>query len=491
MAFAYKDTPIIGLSAGKRQRQILWRTLATVMLLVALASFAAAQPMVSAVLNGASYSAAVSPGCWVAIFGSNLATAAASATGVPLPPMLGGVSVSVGGLPASLLYVSPNQINALIPFEVTIPLDTVVPVVVTSSTGASSPYEIRLTRNAPAIFTWNGAGTGQALMFDSEFQAIDTVEERDVVILYAAGLGPTRLSGGLSQVVDDVEVYIGERRAEVLFAGLAPGLPGIYQLNAVAARPATDRIYLRSGGWQSNVVHAGIRSGENTANVSGTIDGLFPSADPAFPSTPIPRCLDEDTPAPCGGGESLSIMLHAGIFNVSFDILPSAGPFDVAAVGEAGGTIITINPAPSTYEASVTTVTAAVRQANFSGTFTPLWDYLFCPFGARCQPFPNNRVPASRLSHFWGRALEVLPAPTTTAGVSPNGLLQAAGSLTGSRFTIDNLNNSALSKFGGLVQVPYGPFATRISTFKLYVDGRLIASKELPYAVVHRATVSP
>ena len=72
--------------------------LATVMLLVALVSFAAAQPMVSAVLNGGSYSAALSPGCWVAIFGSNLATPAASATGVPLPPMLGGVSVSVGGL---------------------------------------------------------------------------------------------------------------------------------------------------------------------------------------------------------------------------------------------------------------------------------------------------------------------------------------------------------------------------------------------------------
>src|SRR5688500_5946759 len=142
MAFAYKDTPIIGLSAGKRQRQILWRTLATVMLLVALASFAAAQPMVSAVLNEASYGAAVSPGCWVTIFGSNLATAAASATGVPPPRMVGGVAVSVGGLPASLLHVSPNQINALIPFEVTIPLDTVVPLIYVSERQSSAiiPY---------------------------------------------------------------------------------------------------------------------------------------------------------------------------------------------------------------------------------------------------------------------------------------------------------------------------------------------------------------
>ena len=491
MAIAYKDTPIIALLPAKRQRQLLLRTLATVMLLVAFAFPAAAQPVVSAVLNGASYSATISPGCWVAIFGSNLATAPASATGLPLPPRLGGVSVSVAGLPASLLYVSPNQINALIPFEVTIPPDTVVSVVVTSSAGTSSPYEIRLIRNAPALFTLNGAGTGKALMFDSEFQATGTVEEQDVVILYAAGLGPTRLSGGLSQVVDDVEVYIGERRAEVLYAGLAPGLPGIYQLNVIAARPATDRVYLRSGGWQSNVVYASIRGGENTASVSGTIDGLFPSADPAFPSTPIPPCLEDDTPAPCGGGEPLSIMLHAGLFTVSFDILPSAGPFDVAAVGEAGGTIITINPVTQTYEASVTTVTAAVRQAQFSATFTPLWDYMLCDFSARCLPLPNNSVPANRLSHFWGRAIEVLPASTTTTAAGPNALLHAAGSLTRLRFTVDDLNNSALSKFGGLVQVPYGPFATRISTFKLYVDGRLIASKELPYAVVHRFSVSP
>ena len=197
----------------------LWRIFEAVVLASALACVARAQPVVSAVLNGASYSAVVSPGCVVTIFGTGLAAAPATAQGVPLPNTLRGVTVSVAGLAAPLFYVSPSQINALIPFETAIPANTVVPVVVTAP-GGSITYNIRLTRNAPGIFTRNGAGTGRAFVFDPNFRAVDIVVPQDVVILYAAGLGPTDASG---RVVDDVEVYIGERRAQVLFAGPGPG----------------------------------------------------------------------------------------------------------------------------------------------------------------------------------------------------------------------------------------------------------------------------
>ena len=44
-------------------------------------------------------------------------------------------------------------------------------------------------------------------------------------------------------------------------------------------------------------------------------------------------------------------MLHAGSFRVSFDVAPSARPFDIAAVGEGGGSIISIDPAAGTYTA--------------------------------------------------------------------------------------------------------------------------------------------
>ncbi len=121
---------------------------------------------------------------------------------------LGGVSVTVGGVAASLRYVSPSQVNALIPFEVAIPSNTVVPLVVTSA-GGSASYNIRLTRDAPAIFSQDGSGFGLALVFDAKFNAVATVHPNDVLILYAAGLGPVDSS---SKVVDPVEVYLSEKR---------------------------------------------------------------------------------------------------------------------------------------------------------------------------------------------------------------------------------------------------------------------------------------
>jgi uncharacterized protein (TIGR03437 family) len=449
-------------------------------LVAGLAGTVSGQPVVFAVLNSASYSAAVSPGCWVSIYGANLANVTTSAQTVPLSNTLGGVTVTVGNLPASLLYVSPSQVNALIPLEVAIPANTVVPLVVTTA-GGSSRYNIRLTRNAPGIFTQVTDDGTFPLLFDGSFRSVNMVRAQDTLIFYATGLGPVDSS---SRVVDNVEVYIGERRAQVLFAGLAAGLPGVYQVNVIAPVPATDRLYVRSGGWQSNILNVAIQNGSNTANVKGTIDGLNPSSDPGFPLLP---CVGGDIPlsVPCGA-EGFSIMLHAGSFSVSFDILPTATTFDVAAVGEAGGAIITIDPKAGTYTASITTLAAAARSGDFHDSIAPLWDYFSCTSDAVCLPFPGGIVPPSRVDPFWARAAQMLPAPSVTTPASTNALFQASGSTGGSRFVIDGQNNGALSGFGGIIQVPFGPFQFSTSTFKLYVDGKVVAGKTLAVSLASR-----
>ena len=463
-------------------------TFASLIFVSVFACSTVAQPVVTTVVNRASYSAVLSPNSWVVIAGYNFAATSLSAPAGSAPATLGGVSVTVAGLPAPLVYVSPDQIDALIPAQTAIPQNTVVPLVVTSAAGKVT-YNVRLTRNAPALFI--SPDTGQALVFDANFRPIDMIEPQDTVILYATGLGPTDSSG---RVVDPVEVYIGDQKAQVPYAGLAPGLPGIYQLNALVPPLATDRIYVRSGGWQSNIVHIGVPSGTNTANVQGTIGGLYPSSDPGYPTTPQRPCVGDNDPGPCGPTnvfDGLSIMLHAGVFTVSFDIVPGAGPFSVAAVGEAGGSIISIDPAAGTYTASVTTLTPAERAGDYSSTIMPLWDYSSCDWkSAMCQPFPANIVPVSRIDPYWARATGMLPAPNTTAAASSNVFLQASGSLSGSRFAVDAQNNSSLSLFGGIIQVPYGPFDAGVSTFSLYVDGRLIASKGLPYLLSQRAPVN-
>jgi hypothetical protein len=85
------------------------------------------QPSLAAVVNAASFRAdAVVPGSLISIFGSNLAQTTASAPAAPFPRSLGGVTLSINGIPARLLFVSPGQINAQVPSELTAGLATAV-----------------------------------------------------------------------------------------------------------------------------------------------------------------------------------------------------------------------------------------------------------------------------------------------------------------------------------------------------------------------------
>lgn len=445
-----------------------------------------AQPSISAVVNAASYDGAISPGCWVTIMGSGFADTTLSADTPPLPTNLGGVSVTVNGLVAELLSVSPKQINLVIPMDTVVPNNTVVPLTVTSGGGVGRPYNLRLLHHAPGIFTRNGSGTGRALLFDGDSQPVDTVSPGDTVTLYATGLGHT--AGKSEKVVEDFEVYLGDRRAYVVFAGLANGLTGFYRIDVTAPVLATDRLYLRSGGWQSNITEVGIRGGTNVSGVAGSIDGLYPSSDASF-----------------GLATSFALMLHVGTFTTSFDIAPSAGPFDVAAVGEGGGAIISIDPTASCendsgatsrgkFTASISTVTPDGARGDFSSSIYPLWDYLTCdPAGWACLAFPLSTIPEPRLGKSWTAATQALPGANALTAAGANAFLRGSGCLAdlmpaagGSHLVIDAQNNRIFSAFGGFQQLALGPSSTRVSMFKLYVDGVRIASKDLSYRVPYR-----
>lgn len=127
-------------------------------------------------------------------------------------------------------------------------------------------------------------------------------------MFYATGLGPVDASGRLT---DSFDVYLGERKGQISSAAPISGLPGVYQVQVTAPTfLATDRLYVLSGGWQSNIVDVLIRAGSNTANVSGAIYGLYPSSNPFFT---LPMCTSDDPNAPpCSSGQDLGVMLHAG-----------------------------------------------------------------------------------------------------------------------------------------------------------------------------------
>ena len=102
------------------------------------------------VVSGASFQTGIVPNSWVAIYGTNLSTVSDYWTidNGQFPTQLDGVSVSIGGQPAYVEFVSPGQINVLAPNIAAGP----VQVTVTNSMGTSQPVPATAALDGPAFF---------------------------------------------------------------------------------------------------------------------------------------------------------------------------------------------------------------------------------------------------------------------------------------------------------------------------------------------------
>ncbi len=105
--------------------------------------------------------ASLAPDSIVAAFGTQLAVGVQSAASQPLPTSLLNTTVTVNGIAAPLFFVSPGQINYLIPPNA--PAGD-VEVVVTSTQGNGdqivSRGQMKIAQTSPAIFTANATGFG-------------------------------------------------------------------------------------------------------------------------------------------------------------------------------------------------------------------------------------------------------------------------------------------------------------------------------------------
>jgi len=147
-----------------------------------------------------------------------------------------------------LLFASDRQINAIIPFGM--PVNARQTLVVQKGSSITVPEPVTLAAAQPAIFTRNQGGTGQGIVVSPSGQFYDPgnpARPGDVIVIYCAGLGevsPPVPAGAaapatpLSLVTAKVSLVIGGREARVLFAGLAPGYAGLYQVNAIVPEDA-------------------------------------------------------------------------------------------------------------------------------------------------------------------------------------------------------------------------------------------------------------
>ena len=116
----------------------------------------------------------------------------ATSPGTPLPTILNKVSVTINGTAVPLLFVSPSQINAQVPWSLAGTSE--VQLVVTNETGSSSPVSANLAGVAPAIFTVDGKQAAAYIAATRTYtfnpgQISRIARPGEYLRLYATGLG--------------------------------------------------------------------------------------------------------------------------------------------------------------------------------------------------------------------------------------------------------------------------------------------------------------
>ena len=227
--------------------------------------------VVSSVVNGASFQSGIVPNSWATVGGTNLASVtdnwAKAIIDGKLPTKLDDVSVSVGGLPAYVYFISPGQINFIAPDVGPGPQQ----VIVTNSVGSSTAFTVTSSTFGPAFFLWpesQAVATRQDFSLAAKagtFAGENTVAAKpgDVIILWGTGFGPTSPSVPEGEETPSDKTYststlpmvtLNNISATVYGAALAPGFAGLYQVAIQVPASLTD------GDWPVVATIGGVQS---------------------------------------------------------------------------------------------------------------------------------------------------------------------------------------------------------------------------------------
>ncbi len=267
------------------------------------------KPAVTAITTASGFggfASAAAPGSYVEIYGSNLAGtsrgwASSDFNGTAAPSSLDGVTVTVGGIQAYVNYVSPAQVNIQVPDSV--PTGGALPVVV-SYQGQSSTA-VNLTINAqqpgmlaPASFKIGNIqyaaavhGASGAFVSNGNITGVASAPAvpGETVIFYGTGFGAVsgskvagQVASGQTSLATPFTMTIGGATSTVQYAGLAPGLVGIYQFNVIVPQNLT------TGDQRAQFSLNGTPNTLQTlyVPVSGTTKGSGPGAPTGLTITP-------------------------------------------------------------------------------------------------------------------------------------------------------------------------------------------------------------
>jgi uncharacterized protein (TIGR03437 family) len=248
------------------------------------------------VVNAASsapFTALVSPGEFLTLYGSGLATTTNSA-GVPFPKTLNGVQVLINQIPAPIYYVSPTQVSVIVPY-ITTP-ESVAQIQVVNNGTNSNIVTAFTAETSVGAFTNNPVGgIGIVAAERPDFSIVsesNPAQPGETIAAYVAGMGavdPAVADGAaapgstLSNTTATPAVFITDSagnfaQATIAFSGLAPGFAGLYQINfAIPTGMAS--------GDASIEIDSGVDSDslEALLPLSGTASGARPQAKTSRP----------------------------------------------------------------------------------------------------------------------------------------------------------------------------------------------------------------
>ena len=220
------------------------------------------------VVDAAVFKSPVAPGSYVNIYGTGLSNPtfnpngdsndattdalAANGTYSVLPLQLDFVTVSFDvssaniSVPGRITYVSPTVVQIQVPWELQGQSSAQMKVTLDGDL-FGNVVNVPLSDYAPAFFT-NGSNIADAL--DTTYKLIGTgnpAKRGQTIFLYANGLGPVNnqpASGNpaidaTSTTKQQVTVTFADQTATASFAGLAPGFPGLYQINVTVPQGVT------------------------------------------------------------------------------------------------------------------------------------------------------------------------------------------------------------------------------------------------------------
>ncbi len=223
------------------------------------------------IANAASFApatASIAPGELIVLYGSGLAASTvAMQGGQTFPPTLGGVRVLINGIPAPIYFVSPSQVAALVPMSIR---SGPVTIQVINQGVASNTIAAFAAPAMPGIFTQSANGLGYAAAIHAASGQLVTAANPAVpgefIAIFATGLGtvaPAAADGApgvLSNTDHAVTVRFDDynhgvfQNANVTYAGLAPGLAGLYQVNLqVPASVGPGDVYLEVAAGSADV----------------------------------------------------------------------------------------------------------------------------------------------------------------------------------------------------------------------------------------------